>query len=84
MLCAADAAGDTAAIAADQLSAATNMTDELSALGCLVGLDCPHRQPAIDAFEVKWSQDELGAIYSLMFVELHARNASSFCAICTF
>jgi aminopeptidase N len=22
-------------------------------------MDCPQRQPAIDAFEAKWSQDEL-------------------------
>lgn len=58
-LCATDQAQATAEICAEQLRASTNMTDELSALSCLVSMDCPQRQPAIDAFEVKWSQDEL-------------------------
>ena len=58
-LCATPQASATAVICAEQLSAANNMTDELSALSCLIMMDCPQRQPAIDAFETKWSQDEL-------------------------
>ena len=59
-LCAiTDQKATIAEICAQQLSTANNMTDELNALSCLVGLDCPQRQPAIDAFEAKWSQDEL-------------------------
>ena len=59
LLCTTDAADATAAICAEQLRAATNMTDELAALTCLVNMDCEQRQPAIDAFESKWSTDEL-------------------------
>jgi aminopeptidase N len=58
-LCATEQAAATAEICAEQLKTANNMTDELSALTCLVAMDCPQRQPAIDAFEAKWSQDEL-------------------------
>ena len=30
-----------------------------AALACLVAMDCPQREPAIAAFESKWSKDEL-------------------------
>lgn len=35
------------------------MTNELAALETLVATDCPERQMAIDAFELKWSSDQL-------------------------
>jgi aminopeptidase N len=42
-----------------QFSEAENMTNELAALDALVAIDCPERQAAIDAFEAKWSSDQL-------------------------
>ena len=30
-----------------------------AALACLVSMDCPQRESAIEAFETKWSKDEL-------------------------
>lgn len=49
----------TIALAMRQFSEAENMSNELVALETLVGIDCPERLEAIDAFEAKWSHDQL-------------------------
>jgi aminopeptidase N len=38
---------------------ADNMTDAMAALGCLANLDCPEREPALDAFYAKWKDEPL-------------------------
>src|SRR2546430_14061618 len=35
------------------------MTDAMAALACLANLDCPERQPALDAFYAKWQHEPL-------------------------
>jgi len=52
-------AASTIALAMRQFTEAENMTNELAALDTLVATECPERQEAIDAFEAKWSGDEL-------------------------
>src|SRR5207245_11739339 len=42
-----------------QLHQADNMTDAMAALACLANLDCPERQPALDAFYEKWQHEPL-------------------------
>src|SRR6266850_683102 len=43
----------------EQLQQADNMTDAMAALSCLANLDCPERQPALDAFYEKWQHEPL-------------------------
>lgn len=38
---------------------ASNFTDKLAALRCLVNQDCPERQECFDAFEAEWKHDPL-------------------------
>jgi aminopeptidase N len=42
-----------------QFQQADNMTDAMAALSCLANLDCPERQPALDAFYEKWQHEPL-------------------------
>src|SRR5229473_2194115 len=46
-------------VAYEQLQQADNMTDAMAALSCLANLDCPERQPALDAFYEKWQHEPL-------------------------
>jgi aminopeptidase N len=46
-------------LAYGQFRAADNMTDALAALAALAGVDCPERQPALDAFYEKWQHEPL-------------------------
>ncbi|MDE1173900.1 MAG: aminopeptidase N [Parvibaculaceae bacterium] len=46
-------------LAAKQFDAATNMTDEIAALGVLANSDGPARQDALDRFYAKWQKDPL-------------------------
>jgi len=46
-------------LADEQLQQADNMTDAVAALSCLANLDCPERQPALDAFYEKWKHEPL-------------------------
>jgi aminopeptidase N len=55
----AEAGGDGVALAEAQFRARANMTDVLAALSILAGLDCPQRQPALDAFYAAWRGDDL-------------------------
>src|SRR3989449_6383079 len=50
---------DMSGLAYGQLQQADNMTDALAALSCLANLDCPERQPALDAFYEKWQHEPL-------------------------
>jgi len=50
---------DAAGIAWRHFEAADNMTDQQNALGCLVEMDVPERQRALDAFHAKWHTDPL-------------------------
>ena len=47
------------ALAYEQFQRADNMTDAMAALSCLANLDCPERQPALDAFHEKWKHEPL-------------------------
>jgi aminopeptidase N len=47
------------AMAYEQFKAADNMTDSMAALSTLANLDCPERQPALDAFYAKWKDEQL-------------------------
>jgi aminopeptidase N len=47
------------ALAYEQFKAADNMTDSMAALSTLANLDCPERQPALDAFYAKWKDEQL-------------------------
>ena len=40
-----------------QFNDASNMTDNLAAFAVLLGIDCPQRQQAIDAFEQSWKDN---------------------------
>jgi aminopeptidase N len=42
-----------------QFDEADNMTDVMAALACLVNVECPQREQALLAFEVKWRDDPL-------------------------
>src|SRR5205809_1020133 len=46
-------------LAYGQLQQADNMTDAIAALASLANLDCPERQPALDAFYEKWKHEPL-------------------------
>src|SRR5438270_2624835 len=46
-------------LAYEQLQQADNVTDAMAALSCLANLDCPERQPALDAFYEKWKHEPL-------------------------
>jgi aminopeptidase N len=50
--------GDTP-LAYEQFRAADNMTDAVAALTALANVDCPERQPALDAFYAKWQNEPL-------------------------
>ncbi len=47
------------ALAYEQFCRADNMTDAMAALGCLANLDCPEREPALEAFYAKWQDEPL-------------------------
>jgi aminopeptidase N len=47
------------ALAYEQFKTADNMTDSIAALGVLANLDCPERQPALDAFYARWKDEPL-------------------------
>jgi aminopeptidase N len=42
-----------------QFRTADNMTDAMAALTCLANVECPERQPALDAFYAKWQDEPL-------------------------
>jgi aminopeptidase N len=46
-------------LAYTQFRSADNMTDAMAALGCLANLDCPEREPALEAFYAKWKDEPL-------------------------
>jgi aminopeptidase N len=43
----------------EQYRTADNMTDAMAALACLANVECPERQPALDAFYAKWQDEPL-------------------------
>ena len=43
----------------EQFRTADNMTDGMAALTCLANVECPERQPALDAFYEKWKDEPL-------------------------
>ncbi|HWA38014.1 MAG TPA: aminopeptidase N [Burkholderiales bacterium] len=43
----------------EQYRTADNMTDAMAALTCLANVECPERQPALDAFYAKWKDEPL-------------------------
>src|SRR5882672_10953250 len=47
------------ALVYEQFKGADNMTDAMAALTTLANLDCPERQPALDAFYAKWKDEPL-------------------------
>ena len=47
------------ALAYAQFRAADNMTEAMAALTALANVDCPERQPALDAFYTKWKNEPL-------------------------
>ncbi len=47
------------ALAYEQFRTADNMTDAMAALAALANVDCPERQPALDAFYAKWQREPL-------------------------
>jgi aminopeptidase N len=47
------------ALAYGQFKGADNMTDAMAALTTLANLDCPERQPALDAFYARWKDEPL-------------------------
>jgi aminopeptidase N len=47
------------ALAYEQFRRADNMTDTMAALGSLANLDCPEREPALEAFYAKWKDEPL-------------------------
>src|SRR5439155_21733703 len=46
-------------LAYEQFRKADNMTDAMAALSCLANVECPERQPALDAFYEKWQREPL-------------------------
>jgi aminopeptidase N len=47
------------ALCYEQFRTADNMTDAMAALTCLANVECPERQPALDAFYQKWQAEPL-------------------------
>jgi aminopeptidase N len=47
------------ALAHAQFQRADNMTDAMAALAALANIECPERQPALDAFYAKWQNEPL-------------------------
>jgi aminopeptidase N len=47
------------ALCYEQFRTADNMTDAMAALTCLANVDCPERQPALEAFYRKWQAEPL-------------------------
>jgi aminopeptidase N len=47
------------ALAYRQFRTADNMTDAMAALGALASVECPERQPALDAFYERWQNEPL-------------------------
>jgi aminopeptidase N len=47
------------ALCYQQFRTADNMTDAIAALGFLANLECPERQPALQAFHQKWKDEPL-------------------------
>ena len=47
------------ALVQEQFKGADNMTDAMAALTTLANLDCPERQPALEAFYAKWKDEPL-------------------------
>jgi len=47
------------ALVHEQFKGADNMTDAMAALTTLANLDCPERQPALEAFYAKWKDEPL-------------------------
>jgi hypothetical protein len=82
------------AVCAQTMRTATNMTDELAALTVLVSVDSPERAEAINAFEAKWSEDQLvmqvriascGSLSRLSHgdTEMHRISYDSLCVVCS-
>jgi len=46
-------------LAYEQFRTADNMTDAMAALTAVANVDCPERQPALDAFYAKWQNEPL-------------------------
>ncbi len=46
-------------LAYEQFRTADNMTDAMAALTALANVDCPERQPALDAFYAQWHKEPL-------------------------
>jgi aminopeptidase N len=46
-------------LAYEQFRTADNMTDTMAALSALANVDCPEREPALDAFYAKWQKEPL-------------------------
>jgi aminopeptidase N len=46
-------------LCAEQFRSADNMTDAMAALTCLANLDCPEREPALEAFYARWKDEPL-------------------------
>jgi aminopeptidase N len=46
-------------LAYEQFRSADNMTDAMAALAALANVDCPERQPALDAFYARWQHEPL-------------------------
>jgi aminopeptidase N len=46
-------------LAYEQFRGADNMTDAMAALAALANVDCPERQPALDAFHARWQNEPL-------------------------
>jgi aminopeptidase N len=47
------------ALAYEQFKSADNMTDAMAALACLANVECPEREPALNAFYEKWKDEPL-------------------------
>jgi aminopeptidase N len=47
------------ALCYEQFRTADNMTDAMAALTCLANVECPEREPALDAFYAKWQAEPL-------------------------
>jgi aminopeptidase N len=64
------------ALAARQFKDADNMTDSMAALSVLANLDCPERQPALDAFYARWKDEPL-VVDKWLSVQATSRLAST-------
>jgi aminopeptidase N len=63
-------------LAYEQFKSADNMTDSMAALSVLANLDCPERQPALDAFYAKW-KDEALVVDKWLAVQAGSRLSST-------